>query len=485
MLRRHVVGLCCLVALVAAGCGGGEVGGGAASPGAEFAPASVPAFVEINTDVDGDQWLKADALLDKFPGRQQLADSFFESLEELSWEQDVRPALGDALHIVWLDLQSEGDNFVGFTKPQDAAKFNALLECCDDPQAHRQIDGWTVFAETDALIDRFEQARSSGSLADEDAFTDAMGELPEESIAKAYVSGAEVSRALREQLRSGGAPGQLAELGELEALAGGIAVEDDGVRVAGLVRSGTDLELDPYEANLSVVLPAGALLYVSFGQLEDGLKRALESAGAGTPGFQLQLGQLERALGLSLDDDLFPLFQNEGAIAVYEGTPTPTVSLVLEVDDEDKAREVLSRLGALAELGDAGTERTFDVDGLDATELDLAEEDISLFHAVVEGELIVSTTEEGLRAVLGDGDKLEADPVFTQARDAAELPNETVGFVYANLRDGLPYAFGFAGAEGEPVPPEVTENTRPLQSALLYSEQDGENVLLSGFLTIE
>ncbi len=37
----------------------------------------------------------------------------------------------------------------------------------------------------------------------------------------------------------------------------------------------------------------------------------------------------------------------------------------------------------------------------------------------------------------------------------------------------------------EAIPPDVRANTKPLQSAILYTKQDGKRTTISGFLTIK
>ena len=37
----------------------------------------------------------------------------------------------------------------------------------------------------------------------------------------------------------------------------------------------------------------------------------------------------------------------------------------------------------------------------------------------------------------------------------------------------------------EAIPPDVRANTKPLQSVLLYTKQDGKRTTISGFLTIK
>src|SRR4029450_2262148 len=100
-------------------------------------------------------------------------------------------ALGDELNLALLSYDDPDHNYVFFTKPKDEAKFTKLLESSDggDHQVSRKIDGWTVFADNEEALNSFAAAQASGdSLADEDAFKDAMVGLPEDAPLRGYVA---------------------------------------------------------------------------------------------------------------------------------------------------------------------------------------------------------------------------------------------------------------------------------------------------------
>src|SRR5215203_4825156 len=93
-----------VAAVIVAGCGGGSTssGGGGTPASASIVPADVPAFVTLDTNVDSAGWNKAEALLDKFPGKADLLSSLRSDLADdgLTWEGDVKPALGDEIDLV-------------------------------------------------------------------------------------------------------------------------------------------------------------------------------------------------------------------------------------------------------------------------------------------------------------------------------------------------------------------------------------------------
>jgi hypothetical protein len=160
------------------------------------------------------------------------------------------------------------------------------------------------------------------------------------------------------------------------------------------------------------------------------------------------------------------------------------VTFLLDVEgEEEKAQNVINRLGALLQLSEGeGSVRKLTIEGVQVTQLSFPGEELSVFLGVSDGALIASSTEAGFREALTNNEALSGDAAFEQAREAAELPDESLGFLYVNLNQALDYILDLTGEE---VDPEVRTNVEPLESALLYGERDGNRVLLSGFLTIK
>jgi hypothetical protein len=492
MMRLLHIAVLVAIALAVSGCGSDKQAGSVPA-GADFAPASSAVYISGVTDPSSSQWEKADTLLGRFPGRNQLLASLRKDMQKegLTWERDIKPALGDELSLVLLDSEDADHNYVFFTKPKDEAKFDKFIEAGDDPQVHRKIDGWTVFADNKRSLDNFEQAQSSAdSLSDKDAFRDAMEDLPDDATLRGYVSGESLYALIAKEAATDPDAKTFEQFsksfGRLESLSFSTAAEDDGVAVEAAFANSKGYDIGNYKPELDDALPSGALLYVSFGNLEDFFNRTLASADESFPQFRTQRSEIEKALGFELKTDLFPLFSKEGAIAIYKGGELePNVLFVLRVPDEANARKVIDRFAALASLG-GETSRTLKVQGVEAKEITIAEAGISILAAVTDGKAFVTNSKAELEQALGDAKKLADDAVFQEARDAAGAPDETASFVYTNLEAGLPYVFDFAETD-EPgsITPDVRANTKPLKSAVFYAEQDGKRTSLSGFLTIK
>src|SRR5687767_13137960 len=107
--------LACMAALLlaAGGCGGDSTtsAGGGGPGAAALVPADVAAFVSLNTDVDSDQVQQLRDVAERFPIARDGIDRIVQELagEDVSWEQDVDPAVGPELALV---LFGGGENLV-------------------------------------------------------------------------------------------------------------------------------------------------------------------------------------------------------------------------------------------------------------------------------------------------------------------------------------------------------------------------------------
>ena len=489
-LRALAVALVTGLAVVAAGCGGGS-GGASSAGGADIAPASSPLFISVNTDLEGDQITTFRTLLDKFPGSDGLLRMALAELEQkdVDFEQDVKPALGPELDIVLLDLGQGGETpnpeVVALLQPGDPAKLDALLQkdTHGTPTVKEEVDGWTVLAESQASIDRFKQMRSSGgTLADSGRFTDAMEGLPDDALVRAYVNADTIVEAYKRSGPVGSAQtfDQLFPNG-VPSVGGTVSAEEGGLRFQATGK--TTQPTDTFEASLPDELPAGALAYVGFNNLAKGVRESLKSAGEANDQFDQQLGQIELVLGLSIDRDVLPLFEQEGAIAVYpaaSGSGFPGIQLVVKVDDQEQAVGTIDKVLARAAqfLPGIPTPRSIDIGGVKAKAVEY--QGTTIIYAGFDGKLVITNAADTIQAMQGSGEKLSDDQTYTSARENADVPGETSGIFYVNLNS----AFDVVQSLSEQ-PPQVQENVEPLDSFLLYSTAGDGRVTVSGFLAIE
>jgi hypothetical protein len=439
--------------LAAPGCGGGDSAATGGEGAASIAPETAALYATFNTDLDSDQVNQLEELLAKFPDREKLLAEIQKGLaeEDVLWETDVKPALGETLDIVVLDFENE--SVVGILKPADEAKLKSLLAKGDDPAVSREVEGWTVIAEDEATLDSFETARSGGALEDVEQFSDAMDGLPDEALAKFYVSGEAATKAA----------GSSDQSNRLKAFAAALGAESSGLQLDGALTAELEDDLasiEPYDSKLLDAAPEDALAFLSangFGQVEKSLRN--------TPG---TFDQLRDFLGIDTEG-LTDLFEGEFAFWVGEGAPIPELTFLAEVKDEQAALTALDRLAGLIPPEAGAEQRTTEVDGVQAKQLVL--DGFPITYAAFDGKVIVTSRAGAISDVRGGGDSLADDPDFKEAADDAGMGDETFGFIYLDLEQLGRLVEGFAGLADENVPPEVERN--PSRSARSCSTRAG------------
>jgi hypothetical protein len=427
-------GIAAVVAVAAAGCGGGgtaqfaPASSATLGAGAVVAPADTAAFAALDTSAASAQRQALDGLLAKIPQSDTLLTKLRQSLEQktgLSWSADVKPALGPELDVVVLPAASGGKpQAVLLTQPADPSKLAALLQkltaAGGSAPLTAQAGGWTAISDSTSALDAVSGATKH--LADDSLYQAARGKLAPDSLLEAYANGAE-ARQLVASL--GGSAGVRA--GHLVWAAADAVAAEGGLKVDGLVRSDA-AGPQPYAASLVDEIPASALLVADFQARQD-----TTPATAPASPFRAALARLRDALG------------GETAVYVTPAAPIPAVTLVTHPSDPQAV------LGALHDaLGAAGSV----VGGAKAGGLDLGSllGALELSHAQVGSALVVSTSQQAVDAFRSSGGKLADDSAFKRAQSASGMPDRTTGFVYANLQDALPVVKGLASLAGATLP---------------------------------
>jgi hypothetical protein len=481
------------LALLASGCGGG--GGTTATAGAaEILPADLLLYVSLNVDSGSEQWDMAEALIDKFPDGRRALRLVIQELREdqdRDWKRDIEPALGDQVAIAILGVRDNEPVLAAVLKPDDEEKLRQLLE--DDnnePTVTREIEGWTVISDKESSLDAVARVTDSdNTLAEARDFQTTMDELGDEALALAYVNGARAVEVVRELATEAGEAQQFEQilgqgLGNLDAAGTALLARDDGVEWKAFAKV-RPTDTDPsgigfqasFDTTLDEQVPAGALAFLSF----TGTNYRQQLRGL-TPQQQTMLRQFERMLGFSVDD-LADLLSSEGAFYVRPGAPFPEGTLILRTDDETKARAVLDRLARrLAALGEARVEPT-QIAGVEAGQVRLG--GITVVYAVFDGMAVVTSTAAGIEALREDGDKLSGDAAFTDALDAAGVPDRSSGFLYWNIEDTVPLIRSYADLSDQELPPQLWANLRPLRSLVFHASGEQGEARFSALLTVD
>ena len=469
-----------LAAAVAAGCGSGGAGPAAGkAEGARLVPSDTAMFVSVRAVPGSQQWQAAQTLLDRFPSGAEAVQAFLDKLANGAGEPDLEAALGDEVDLAVLDVTGgERPPTVLLTRPTDPAELERLLAAADEAPAWIVEDGWYLVAESRATLDRAIAGAEAGSLSASDRYTTALDGLPGDALASLYVSG----EALKAAATSAGKQSLASLAGDVSAVGAAALAEPQGVRIEGSVVSGTAPEAKAFETTLASLVPADALAFVSFGDPEAIVDRLLEQAGAAS-------AEAPADVVLAAAQELLPVFEGENALFVRPGKPEPEVTLLLSPADPARASSTLDTLVGLAKLaaltgqGISIESSQVDIGGIAATKLELKDEGITLYYAVVRDHLVVSTAPAGIASIAATTPRLADDPLYIEATTAAGLPSETTGFAYLDLRDGLTAAEDLGRLAG--LSPEAVENLRPLQYAVISSGRSDGTPTFSGFLGIK
>jgi len=477
MSRVALVALLAALVLPAAGCGESS---SPVAAGARVAPAGTQVFVSVDTSFDSSNWETGRALLARFPDGDRALAWLMQQLsgKGVDFERDVKPALGPETDFVALGLSGEG-KFVGLTQPDDRAKLDALLAKSDPPLVSREIDGWVAFSDNQANLDEFESMRKDGTLEGVDAYEKVSHEVPSDGLAHVYVAPSAFSSPEASDLEP-------IFGSEAPALAVSLKPEDDGVHVEGAASpASSELFSDEFKAELPTEVPGGVYLYAGTSDLESQLGTLRDALGEADPNVDRDLARLEAELGVSLDEDVFPLFSGESALYVRPGLPIPEVTIVTNVDGEQKAMTTLDKLAhAATEYYPDAHLGSFETAGVHGKQLSV-NQFVSIFYAAFDGHLVISTSQQGIADLKSGDGRLSDDQAFEDATSAAGMPDETTGFVYVDLAKTLPSLLGLAGAGGANVPDWVRPNLEPLHSLVLYGTRDGDVAKFVAVLAIQ
>ena len=488
MVRFLQIAALIALALALSGCGAKDQA--ATASGAEIVSANAPVFVAIDSDLSSDQWRQVDELLRKFPARPMLVNEIRSSLKEdtgLDYEDDVKPALGDEVDLVWLDFENGGENVVGLTKPKDEDAFRKLIakgnQQGDDELICEKLDDWFVCSDTRAKIERFRGQSGEAKLADDEVFNDALGELPDPALVHVYVRGQSVIDALKD-LDLTGTPLPLGKDQGLEFLSAALAAEGSGFRLVGSGRAAKapETQTEPFESRLLDVVPGDAVAFLAFkgGDAYAKQQRELEKNEA----YRMGVREFERMLGMPLSS-LLKVFKDEVALYVRPGSPIPEVTLLIEAPNE---QDTLQRVDtAITTLTKSLTAQPCHAPKQEAgVEVEcVGLEEVELRWAAFDQMVMVTIGQGAVAELRSDGDKLADDEGFNDAREAADMPSESVGFMWLDLEDGIPMVLGLATASGGAIPAEIRENLEPLGSFLAWADSDGRSGSFTAFLQID
>ncbi|HXQ88707.1 MAG TPA: DUF3352 domain-containing protein [Solirubrobacterales bacterium] len=371
--------LAALAALFLAGCGGGDDSGSGGTDPASVAPAKAPVFIQATIRPEGETKDNIEALAQKIAGVEDLGEMIVEELEgsasddgeELDFEKEVEPWLGDEAGIFLQEYEEE--DFEGYgaaiqaSDEEEARGFVDKQIEADDEEAEDGsyegvdfkvqedettigvFDGLVVFAQTEAIFKEMVDASNGESLAGDEAYSTATADLPDDSAADVFVDvGALIDEAGAE-IDS-----------DTQLFFDSLGIEpDEATAVASVVPGSNHVEIDfstdlsgenPPSGDASELLgtlpgtAVGALASAEFGKrFNEGIDQIDKE---GIPG-SVPPNQLKKTLK-EAGIDLEAIAGSIGDVGLYvTGNSEKTLAgaLVLETESDSEAQNTVANVG--------------------------------------------------------------------------------------------------------------------------------------------
>jgi Protein of unknown function (DUF3352) len=406
-MRAVVVVVLALLVLVAAGCGGTSATVSPADPAlgtdaAQLVPPDALAFASIDTDQSSQQWQQLDKLTSGLGASQQVLQQLNEALAQhgLSYDADVKPAIGKELDVAVLKNGTATPDVVAFAKPDDQAKLRALASKFDQGNEHytvQEIGGWSVVADSADAFAAVLAAQSGRSLGDTSAYSSAQSQLAGDAIVRVYAAAGALS-SLAKQLGTTGGTAPAWTAAKVDA-------GSDSIRVSAAAAG--DVVAAPTASKLLGDVPSGAALVVAFNG-NGALARALRGAKTATVPQRPATPSLQQ---------LAPLLTGDGVLYVRANGLVPELAVELAPADPQaalaRARSILA--GSAGKLGP-----------------------LQLTPQLVDGKLVIADSPAAAAALRG-GAKLVDGAAFKDALQAAGAPRRTSALVYADMAQLEPF----------------------------------------------
>lgn len=488
-----------------------------------YVPRDALLYAHVTVNSDSHQWDLAGDLHDELPNFAALLQSDTSSLatpagrpvdlghEVLPWAKDDLSLLGvpgpkgttAEAYIAGVGDSAKADQFMASLSPGGQAKQakvgDATLSVSPTGLATARSGDQALFGSVVAV--RAALAARSGTVprlegSGQDA---ARAELPDVRLAEIYLSRAGVSRMLAGRQGSATQLGTFVDYGATTAMAASLRARDDGVEVNLVSDLDPKLEqksptvfagLPQFEPGLADEAGADALAYIGVGDLGPALNEALATAGTGAQGLAGSLRKLAQSLqqqaGVDPLKDLLPALGGQAALVAEPTSSVPSVSLIVDGVDEQKAGDALASLQQplLRSIGTGGPQvpsfQTKEIDGVAVHSVQVSPS-VDLSYAIFDGKLVISTQPEGISQVRSSGDSLGGTGAYGAATE--HLPDRVSALVFLNLDEVLGLAEQ-AGLAEDPLFASISEDISHVQSLGLAVRGSDEELRSELFLAI-
>jgi len=468
--RRRLAVLAALLLLavvVAVSLARGLPGGAPPDDSAGLAPADSLVYLHVSTDGDRGATERALEVARRFTAFDRVERLVLRRLstrrQALDYGRDLDPWLGDeaafvlvnttgtvAGSLIVLDVTDEGEAkaFLRRTAgPAGRTTYRGVEILRYGPVSAAFVQGQMIIGQEAELRRSIETGEGDRpSLADSDAYRDAISGLPEDRVADAYASADGVRRLLEPQPGVLGAIGALVDRPGLRVAALGLSAQDEEARVTVRSLLRRPDRTRSFTPELAADVPEGAIAYLGATGIDRAAARLLglaQAGGAATGGLDQLLrraaADLGRRAGVDLQRDVLSLFRREVAVTVLPSLPAPLLAVIARTPDERRTARVLARLrGPLARLltpaGGRPSVRERVVDGTRVSQIHIGP-GVELDSAVFDGKLVVATSIEAIRQIKAAPESIRDKPDFEQTLGSA--PDEVTSLVFLDFRQLL------------------------------------------------
>jgi hypothetical protein len=485
---------------VAAGCGNG---GSSASGAASLAPAGAVVYGEATLDPSDDQQAAIDALIDKFPGegsageriRGLLEKAFSESDTGLSYAKDIEPWLGDragffvasltpgadpsaALLVATDDEDKAGDAIEKAAKANDgkASSYKGHDYYAISGGAAGVVDGWVVLGSESGFKAAVETAEGGAQIEDDDAYTKALDDAPEERLGFVYFNTPAFVKQL--QKTAGGASlGPFAGLFKDPVLATFNATEQ-GVRLeATLPESLTSaFPILGDSGGRAADLPADSWLAIAQPDLGKTISYFVDAFGGLVGGRDMLAQQLKAATGLDLDKDVISWMGDWSLFVRGESVAELNGALVVETSDEAASARFIDAVARLARKSNA---HVTDTDGGVTLSSPDVPEPIHLFQR--DGKVVLAYGDSAAADALDPGETLGDTQAYKDAEEALGGDYDLSFYLGFEPILALVDSTGAGDDEGWQ---KVKPYLEPLGAVVVGAQKDGDKVRTAFGVTV-
>jgi uncharacterized protein DUF3352 len=491
--QRAFITVLAVTAALVAGCGSGTQSSQSGPSAAEAVPAGALVYADVHLDRGSDAWKQLTAVGERFPSWQRFTEKLVkeagDSESGLTFSKDIEPWLGDRASFALTGISADGPSFVVYvaSTDDDAARRSEARDktvtADGSYKGYAQFrhqdgraavgNGALLFANDEANLHAAIDAREgdAGRLADDPKFTAALEALPSESLVRGWVNASKLGQLTSLASLGGAGPGfdaaqiqQVAKaLDKINSASFAFWATDGGFNATFRVTAkdsngGGLLDGVTFNSSLSDLIPSDAFGYLAF----KGSDRQVEEQFKGNP----MLDAFEHQTGISLLNDVVPLFTGEGVLYAGPGLPFRG-ALMLDPSHPEAAKAALTRLvGSVAKL-----ERDIRVTDLPGggQQIELSP-GLSLFWRQIPGGPLVLGNDEAAGAV-------PADALLDSSAYQTLLEKAGVGDGTVNFYLDVPSTLSFL--------PDLPPDARPVGGIAVWSTKSGSTATANVFVEIK